>query len=147
MTAGAVIFATHTPAGFNLLQTELEPMRSYVLAAKLRGQAPPDGLFWDTDDPYHYTRLQPSAAGDLLVVGGADHKTGHEEETEQSYRDLRRYVRERWQVESIEYRWSSQFYEPVDGLPLIGAEPGREEPLRGDRLLGYRLGLREPRRR
>jgi Rieske Fe-S protein len=29
-------------------------------------------------------------------------------------------VRERWQVESIENRWSAQFYEPPDGLPLIG---------------------------
>ena len=61
--AGAVILATHTPAGFNLLQTEIEPWRSYVLAVRLKGgQAPPDGLFWDTADPYHYTRLQPGPA-------------------------------------------------------------------------------------
>lgn len=124
VTARAVILATHTPAGFNLLQTEIEPMRSYVLAVRLAGgQAPPDGLFWDTDDPYHYTRLQPREGGDLLVVGGADHKTGHEEETEASYRDLEAYVRDRWPVASIEYRWSSQFYEPIDGLPYIGASP------------------------
>lgn len=123
VTARAVILATHTPAGFNLLQTEIEPLRSYVVAARLRGVTPPDGLFWDTDDPYHYTRLQPHAGGPLLVVGGADHKTGHEEETEASYRDLEAYVRDRWPVESIEYRWSSQFYEPIDGLPYIGASP------------------------
>jgi glycine/D-amino acid oxidase-like deaminating enzyme/nitrite reductase/ring-hydroxylating ferredoxin subunit len=122
--AGAVILATHTPAGFNLLQTEIEPWRSYVLAARLEGgQAPPDGLFWDTDDPYHYTRLQPDPAGGLLIVGGADHKTGHEEETAASYRDLEAYVRDRWPVAAIEHRWSSQFYEPLDGLPYIGESP------------------------
>ena len=31
-----------------------------------------DALYWDTLDPYHYVRL----AGDLLIVGGEDHKTG-----------------------------------------------------------------------
>ncbi|HEX2641386.1 MAG TPA: FAD-dependent oxidoreductase [Thermoanaerobaculia bacterium] len=123
VTAQSLILATHTPVGFNLLQTELEPYRSYVLALRLRGQEPPDGLFWDTDDPYHYTRLQPSERGALLVVGGADHKVGHPEHTEKSYEDLEAYARERWPVEQVVYRWSSQFYEPVDGLPFIGPSP------------------------
>jgi glycine/D-amino acid oxidase-like deaminating enzyme/nitrite reductase/ring-hydroxylating ferredoxin subunit len=127
VTAGAVVLATHTPAGFNLLQTAIEPMRSYVLAARLAGgRQVPDGLFWDTADPYHYTRRQPvpaASGSDWLVVGGADHPTGQREETEQSYRDLERYVRERWPVAAIEHRWSSQFYEPVDGLPFIGESP------------------------
>ncbi len=124
VTAGSVVLATHTPAGFNVLQTELEPMRSYVLAARLAdGREVPDGLFWDTADPYHYTRRQPDPAGDLLIVGGADHPTGHQDDTAACYRDLERYVRERWPVAAIEHRWSSQFYEPVDGLPFIGESP------------------------
>jgi glycine/D-amino acid oxidase-like deaminating enzyme/nitrite reductase/ring-hydroxylating ferredoxin subunit len=129
VTASTVLFATHTPAGFTLLHSELEPLRSYVMAVRLRGQLPPDGLFFDTADPYNYTRLQPSGQGDLLIVGGKDHPTGHEEETEKCYRELEEYIRERWSVESIEYRWSAQFYEPPDGLPLIG------ESLSSDRVL------------
>jgi glycine/D-amino acid oxidase-like deaminating enzyme/nitrite reductase/ring-hydroxylating ferredoxin subunit len=116
VTADAVIFATHTPAGFSLLHAELEPYRSYVLAARLRGAPPPDGLFFDTADPYNYTRRQV----ELLIVGGKDHKTGEEREPEKSYRELEEYVRQRWDVESIEYRWSAQFYEPPDSLPMIG---------------------------
>lgn len=123
VTAASLILATHTPAGFNVLQTELEPYRSYVLALRLRGEAPPDGLFWDDEDPFHYTRMQPTPRGNLLIVGGADHKVGGEEATEKSYEDLERYARERWPVESVEHRWSSQFYEPVDGLPFIGPSP------------------------
>ena len=115
VTADSVLFATHTPAGFSLLHAELEPMRSYVLGLRLRGQEPPDGLFFDTADPYNYTRRQE----DLLLVGGKDHKTGHGDPDE-SYRALEEYVRQRWNVESIDYRWSAQFYEPPDGLPLIG---------------------------
>lgn len=125
VTARALILATHTPIGFNFLQTELEPYRSYCLALRLRGVEPPDGLFWDNDDPYHYTRIQRSetGVGTLLIVGGADHKVGHGEPTEKSYRDLESYARDRWPVEDVVYRWSSQFYEPVDGLPFIGESP------------------------
>jgi glycine/D-amino acid oxidase-like deaminating enzyme/nitrite reductase/ring-hydroxylating ferredoxin subunit len=115
VTADTVLFATHTPAGFSLLHAELEPLRSYVLGVRLRGQEPPDGLFFDTADPYNYTRRQE----DLLLVGGKDHKTGHGD-PEASYRALEEYVRQRWSVESIDHRWSAQFYEPPDGLPLIG---------------------------
>ncbi|HVF59109.1 MAG TPA: FAD-dependent oxidoreductase [Thermoanaerobaculia bacterium] len=124
VTANAVVLATHTPAGFNLLQTAVEPMRSYVLALRLDGGAPPpDGLFWDTEEPYHYTRLQPGADGPLLVVGGADHLTGGEDHPEDAYRGLEAYARQRWPVAAVEHRWSSQFYEPIDGLPFIGHSP------------------------
>ena len=116
VVADTVLFATHTPAGFSLLHAELEPMRSYVMAVRLRDGEPPEGLFFDTADPYNYTRRQ----GDLLVVGGKDHKTGEDHQSEESYRALEEYVRQRWEVESIDYRWSAQFYDPPDGLPMIG---------------------------
>lgn len=119
VTADAVLFATHTPAGFTLLHAELEPLRSYVLAVRLKDQEAPDGLFFDTAEPYNYTRKQPTARGDLLIVGGKDHKTG-DEESEESYRALEEYARQRWSVESIGYRWSAQLYDPPDGLPMIG---------------------------
>jgi glycine/D-amino acid oxidase-like deaminating enzyme/nitrite reductase/ring-hydroxylating ferredoxin subunit len=115
VTAESVLFATHTPAGFSLLHAELEPLRSYVLGVKLRGENPPDGLFFDTEEPYNYTRRQ----GDILIVGGKDHKTG-EGDPEESYQALEEYVRKRWDVESIGYRWSAQLYHPPDGLPMIG---------------------------
>lgn len=115
VTADSVLFATHTPAGFSLLHAELEPMRSYAMAALLRDGKPPDGLFFDTEDPYHYTRRY----GDLLIVGGKDHKAG-EGDPEESYRALEAYVRKHWDVQSIDYRWSAQFYDPPDGLPMIG---------------------------
>jgi glycine/D-amino acid oxidase-like deaminating enzyme/nitrite reductase/ring-hydroxylating ferredoxin subunit len=119
VTADSVLFATHTPAGFSLLHAELEPLRSYVLGVRLRNQEPPDGLFYDTADPYNYTRRQPDGGRNILLVGGKDHKTGHGDPDE-SYRALEEYVRQRWSVESIDYRWSAQFYDPPDGLPLIG---------------------------
>lgn len=120
VTAGAVVLATHTPAGFNLVQTAIEPVRSYVLALRLDGRRVPDGLFWDTEEPYHYTRIQPGPRGGWLIVVGADHKTGHERQTERAYRGLEAYAGQRWPGARVEHRWSSQFYEPADGLPFIG---------------------------
>jgi glycine/D-amino acid oxidase-like deaminating enzyme len=38
----------------------------------------------------------------------------------QSYEDLIRYTKERFNVEEIVYKWSAQLYESVDGLPYIG---------------------------
>lgn len=119
VSADRVLFATHTPAGLSLLHGELEPMRSYVMAVRLRDRRPPDGLFFDTAEPYRYTRLQPDPRGAVLIVGGADHHTG-EGEPGESYRELEEYVRSRWDVESVVARWSAQLYEPPDGLPLIG---------------------------
>ncbi len=124
ITAAAVVIATHMPINDLYLFAKAEPYRSYVLGVRLNS-AVPKGLFWDTADPYHYTRHARDGQGDVLVVGGADHKTGHASDTEQPLRDLEAYVRERYSVEAIVYRWSAQVYEPVDGLPFIGEYPLR----------------------
>ncbi|MGD9765972.1 MAG: NAD(P)/FAD-dependent oxidoreductase, partial [Candidatus Binatia bacterium] len=73
--AGALILATHTPIGFNILQTELTPAQSYMLVLSLPDPLA-DALFWDTADPYHYLRPLAFDGQTLALVGGADHKTG-----------------------------------------------------------------------
>ncbi len=127
VTAQQVILATHTPIhdlensqDLYLLSTKLAPYRSYAIAVKL-SSATPTGLFWDTAEPYHYTRnyVDP-VAGEFLIVGGEDHKTGAAVNERESYVNLENYVRSRYSVESVEARWSAQWYEPVDGLPFIG---------------------------
>ena len=124
VTANAVIIATHMPINDLYLFTKAEPYRSYVLGVRLNG-AVPVGLYWDSEDPYHYTRNYRDEQGEVLIVGGEDHKTGHESDTEQPFRNLEAYVRERYDVSEIAYRWSAQWYDPIDGLPFIGEYPLR----------------------
>jgi glycine/D-amino acid oxidase-like deaminating enzyme/nitrite reductase/ring-hydroxylating ferredoxin subunit len=124
ITAAAAIIATHMPINDLYLVAKAAPFRSYVLGVRLDG-AVPKGLFWDTAAPYHYARQAHDRQGDLLVVGGEDHKTGHEDDTAQPLVRLEQYVRERYSVREIVYRWSAQVYEPVDGLPFIGEYPLR----------------------
>ena len=67
----------------------------------------------------NYHRLAASGDPQLLLVGGADHKTGQGGELE-SFEALEAYARRHFRVERIEHRWSAEFYEPDDGLPFIG---------------------------
>jgi hypothetical protein len=53
-------------------------------------------LYWDTPSPYHYVRLEHDAEGDLLIVGGEDHKTGQAEDGEARYERLIAWARERF---------------------------------------------------
>jgi Rieske Fe-S protein len=104
------------------LQTKIAPYRTYAVAAR-GATLPPPGLYYDSQDPYHYTRTQQTSKGTFLVVGGEDHKVGHEHDTVARFAALDRYVKERFPGAEIAYRWSGQIIEPADGLAFIGRAP------------------------
>ncbi len=125
LKAKALVWATHIPPGINLLHFRNGPYRSYVIAATLKNDAQyPDALVYDSADPYHYYRTQEVEGQKYLIAGGCDHKTGHEENTDAVFNNLEGYVRKHFSVESVPFKWSSQYYEPSDGLPYIGHLPG-----------------------
>jgi glycine/D-amino acid oxidase-like deaminating enzyme/nitrite reductase/ring-hydroxylating ferredoxin subunit len=116
-----LVMATHTPVGLTALHTELTPQRSYAMA--IRTDTPVgEGLFWDTAEPYNYLRRHAIGGQDYLIVGGHDRKTGHGPELE-SFANLERYVRDRFEVREVCHSWSAQLYEPADRLPFIGRAP------------------------
>lgn len=123
ITCSYLIYATHIPPGVNLLNTRCAPYRSYAMALTLKGEYP-DGLIYDMYDPYHYYRTQVIDGKPYLIVGGEDHKTGHEENTEACFLRLESHIRKYFTVDKVVYKWSSQYFEPVDGLPYIGHLPG-----------------------
>lgn len=126
-TSKDFIYATHIPPGVNLLHFRAAPYRSYAMAVKLSDGKYPDGLVCDMYDPYHYFRTQNVDGQDYLIAGGEDHKTGHEENTDKCFGNLEDYLQENFEVEEIAYKWSSQYFEPADGLPYIGILPGYKE--------------------
>jgi Rieske Fe-S protein len=84
------------------------------------------GLFWDTDDPYHYTRCHTVGGRTFLIVGGEDHRTGTKTDTDECYEALRKYTRQRLGFAKAVFRWSGQIIQPVDGLPFIGRNSGSD---------------------
>lgn len=122
--AGHLIYATHTPPGVNLIHFRNIPWRSYVLGIELNDFSYPQFLGYDLNDPYHYYRSQEIDGKNYLIVGGKDHKTGSTPNTRKSLQELENHVRLHFNVKNIAFAWSSQFYEPADGLPYIGRIPG-----------------------
>lgn len=116
-----VLLATHVPLNDRgTLWVKMHVTRTYVVAAPVeRGQVT-DALFWDTADPYHYTRLHDTGEGLFLIVGGEDRDVGKEENDEERYRALEEYCRSRFGVTTFSHRWSGQINEPADMLPFIG---------------------------
>lgn len=124
--ARQLIYATHIPPGVNVLHFRCAPYRSYVLGARLAEDQYPDDLAYDMQEPYHYFRSHHLAGKRYLIFGGADHKTGHGD-PDGAFRELEAYLYKHFDVASIDYRWSAQYFEPADGLPYIGKLPGGDD--------------------
>jgi len=121
------IYATHIPTGVNLLHLRCVPWRTYAMAVTLNSNKYPKDLYYDMYDPYHYIRSQKIDDKQYLIVGGEDHKTGHVENTNECFDRLEEYVNQNFEVDTVITKWSSQYFEPADGLPYIGELPGAKE--------------------
>jgi glycine/D-amino acid oxidase-like deaminating enzyme/nitrite reductase/ring-hydroxylating ferredoxin subunit len=117
--ADDVVLATHFPivdrGGFF---ARMRPKRSYVLAVEIDGEVP-EGMYYDPSTPYRSLRPYRQDGEEYLLVGGENHKTGQAAEPDR-YRRLARFAREHFDVESIEYRWSTQDYVTADSVPYVG---------------------------
>lgn len=127
ISADRVFIATDVPlqgkAGLvdaAFLQSKIAPYTSYVVGAKVPKGTAPDVLVWDTADPYHYYRLARGEAHDCVVFGGADHKTGQDDNPQGRFDQIEKVLRGYLPDCEIQYRWSGQVIEAVDGLPFIG---------------------------
>jgi glycine/D-amino acid oxidase-like deaminating enzyme/nitrite reductase/ring-hydroxylating ferredoxin subunit len=136
ITSDYVVVATNTPVNdWVILHTKQAAYRTYVVGARVHRGSVARGLYWDTLDPYHYIRLQEvddridaAQLEDILIVGGEDHKTGQEDDTEGSFRRLEEWTRQRFpMVKDFDFHWSGQVMEPVDYMGFIGKNPGVDE--------------------
>ena len=125
----AIVVATNTPVNDRMvIHTKQAPYTTYVIGARIPRGSVPSVLLWDAPaslwDPYHYIRVERGQDFDVLIVGGEDHKTGQQHDGAQRWGKLEQWTRNRFPMaEEIEYRWSGQVMEPVDGLAFIGRNP------------------------
>jgi glycine/D-amino acid oxidase-like deaminating enzyme/nitrite reductase/ring-hydroxylating ferredoxin subunit len=124
IAAREVLVAANVPVNNRiLLHTKIAAYRSYAIAIEVEpGYV--RGLFWDTVDPYHYIRPQEVDGKSYVIIGGEDHRTGEETQTEVHYDNLLEFARQRFVAGPVKYQWSGQIIEPVDGLPFIGPNSG-----------------------
>jgi len=71
-------------------------------------------------------RPYPDSDGPMVLVGGQNHhRTGEGGSTETRYERLEAQARKHFDVDSVEYRWSTQDYRSVDRVPFVSpAGPG-----------------------
>ena len=127
--AKQIVVATNSPINDRVhMHTKQAPYRTYVIGARVPKGSVTKALYWDTLDPYHYVRLQEEGDRDLLIVGGEDHKTGQANDMDARYANLEGWARELFpQIEEVEFRWSGQVMETVDGLAFIGHNASDED--------------------
>jgi glycine/D-amino acid oxidase-like deaminating enzyme/nitrite reductase/ring-hydroxylating ferredoxin subunit len=123
----SVVVATNVPISDKLaLHTKQAPYLTYAVAARVPRGSVEKALFWDTLRPYHYVRLK-DPAGEVLIVGGEDHKTGQADDSETRFARLELWMRERFPMaREVLHRWTGQVMEPVDSLAYIGRDPADE---------------------
>jgi glycine/D-amino acid oxidase-like deaminating enzyme/nitrite reductase/ring-hydroxylating ferredoxin subunit len=130
VSAGAVVVATNVPFVDRVaIHTKQAAYLSYVIAAHAPEGALARALFWDDADPYHYVRFQRAPgvpSGELLLVGGEDHRSGQVHDQEERFGRLEAWARERFPLGAVAFRWSGQVMEPIDGVAFIGRNPGDE---------------------
>jgi glycine/D-amino acid oxidase-like deaminating enzyme/nitrite reductase/ring-hydroxylating ferredoxin subunit len=128
-----VVVATNVPSPLNAwvgIYLKEAAYRTYVVAFEVPRGSVADALYWDTHDPYHYVKLEPSRDGehDLLVVGGEDHKTGQDGASPARFEALIEWSRRHFPAAAeVVARWSGQVVETGDGLAFIGRAPGAGE--------------------
>jgi glycine/D-amino acid oxidase-like deaminating enzyme/nitrite reductase/ring-hydroxylating ferredoxin subunit len=128
ITATNLVYATHMPPGINILDFRCAPYRSYVVGITLQNNDYPDALVYDMQEPYHYFRTHEIDGQKYLILGGEDHKTGHDD-PEKAFSNLIDYAKKYYYVKDIAFQWSAQYYVPADGLPYIGPLPGGPDNL------------------
>jgi glycine/D-amino acid oxidase-like deaminating enzyme/nitrite reductase/ring-hydroxylating ferredoxin subunit len=135
ISAASIVVATNSP--FNdlvTIHTKQAPYHTYAIGARVPAGAITHALYWDTEDPYHYVRLQrmteeelrgdTSDPLDVLIVGGEDHKAGQAQDAETRFGRLEEWMRHHFAAAgTVEFRWSGQVMETVDGLAFIGRNP------------------------
>jgi len=139
ITARSAVVATNCPINDRVvIHSKQAPYATYAIC--LRVTRPIEhALFWDTartaeDEkkeigpvPYHYVRFARDERGDVLIVGGEDHKTGQADDCAQRFVKLEKWARDRFPfVGEITDHWSGQVMEPMDGVAYIGRNPGDE---------------------
>lgn len=132
ISAGSVVVATNTPVNdWVKMHTKQAAYRTYVIGVQIPTDSIPKALYWDTEDPFHYVRVvriqDKREARDILIIGGEDHKTGQDEDIENRFTRLISWARTRFpRVAEVEFRWSGQVLNSIDGLAFIGRNPGDE---------------------
>ena len=95
---------------------------SYVMKAEIPGKLFKEGIYEDTQNPYHYFRVDIGEGKDTITIGGEDHRSDIPASSRNSFLALEDYAKKI--LPMISYKkiscWKGPILESVDGLAYIG---------------------------
>ncbi|WHY01657.1 FAD-dependent oxidoreductase [Neobacillus sp. DY30] len=116
-----VIIASHFPfydkPGLYFARMYAE--RSYAIGIKTNKEYP-GGMYISADSPSRSIRFTPIEGGNLLILGGENHKTGQGIDTLSHYVALESFAKDVFDLSDYHYRWSAQDLVTLDKVPYIG---------------------------
>lgn len=118
-----IISATHHPFRQPLgLFFKKGLYTSYVLELEVAKGAFKEAIYEDTNNPYHYFRVDPGPTHDRLIIGGEDHRADIPVNPAKNFSALEAYAAGICQGQNYKIirQWHGSILESVDGLPFIG---------------------------
>lgn len=119
-----VILASHYPfidrLGYYFLK--MYQSTSYVIAVDI-GNKSFDGMYINSEQPtfsYRFVPFSGYGGKRLLLVGGADHKTGSKIDLSNAYTILEDEVRKYYPECKVLYKWNTEDCITLDKIPYIG---------------------------
>jgi glycine/D-amino acid oxidase-like deaminating enzyme/nitrite reductase/ring-hydroxylating ferredoxin subunit len=121
VTARDVIDATHMPlVNEGKFFAKAYPYAHAAVAARIDPARAPEGMFISTEQPTHSVRTARWGDEVWLVAVGGSFKPGHADQAEHMFQDLEDFLRADFGVDSIDYYWTNEDYESMDGMPFVG---------------------------
>jgi glycine/D-amino acid oxidase-like deaminating enzyme/nitrite reductase/ring-hydroxylating ferredoxin subunit len=128
VTARDVIEATHLPLGMaGMFFAKAYPYAHAMAAARIEPAKAPDGMFISAGTPTHSVRSARSGDDMFLVAVGSSYKPGHTDAQIKAFEDLAAFLGGEFGIDAIDYYWTNEDYESMDGMPFVGrARSGAE---------------------
>ncbi|MGX1262429.1 glycine/D-amino acid oxidase-like deaminating enzyme/nitrite reductase/ring-hydroxylating ferredoxin subunit [Rossellomorea marisflavi] len=116
-----VAICTHFPFfdGMGLYFTKMYAERSYIIGIKSKKNFP-GGMYINAEDPSRSFRSVAHEGGELILIGGENHKAGQGKDTQEHYESLEKCGKAVFGESETLHRWSAQDLISVDKVPYIG---------------------------
>ena len=121
ITSKKVVIATHYPIinfpGFYF--AKMYQSTSYLIAIETNKKLP-EGMSIGTDNQYYSFRTTKYKDKEILLIGGAEHKTGEAIETNEKYRELEELAKKYYPDYKVLFKWNTRDCISLDKIPYIG---------------------------
>lgn len=123
VVAKDIVIATYSPLTNQGTHFRKALYMSYVYELEIAKDLIPEGLYLDSENPYHYFRVDKYKNFDRMIIGGEDHRKDIKIDPKKNFNALEKYSQNLIgdHTYKINHAWSGEILESIDGLPLIGA--------------------------